>query len=72
MENIEEFKQEVRSWIEENLPAELRVGNRKDLPGKPLGEWINARVVVGSRPSGRRSTAAAGWTASKPARCCRN
>ncbi len=42
MDNLEAFKQEVRSWIEETLPAELRVGNRKDLPGKPLGQWINA------------------------------
>jgi acyl-CoA dehydrogenase len=42
MTSIEEFVQEVRSWIDENLPAELRVGNRKDLPKKPLGEWIKA------------------------------
>jgi acyl-CoA dehydrogenase len=42
MATIEEFKQEVRGFIEESLPAELRVGNRKDLPGKALGKWIKA------------------------------
>jgi acyl-CoA dehydrogenase len=42
MASIEEFEQEVRSWIDENLPAELRVGNRKDLPGALLGKWIKA------------------------------
>jgi alkylation response protein AidB-like acyl-CoA dehydrogenase len=41
-ESIEEFKQEVRSWIEKTLPSELRVGNRKDLPREPLGKWIKA------------------------------
>jgi acyl-CoA dehydrogenase len=40
--SIEEFRQEVRSWIEETLPAELRVGNRKDLPKGHLGKWIQA------------------------------
>jgi len=40
--SIEEFKQEVRSWIEETLPADLRVGNRKDLPKEHLGKWIQA------------------------------
>ena len=39
---IEEFRQEIRSWLEEILPAELRVGNRRDLPGEKLGQWINA------------------------------
>ncbi len=42
MASIEEFKQEVQSWLEETLPPELRVGNRKDLPKKQLGEWITA------------------------------
>jgi len=41
-ESIEEFKQEVRSFIEDVLPPELRVGNRNDLPKEPLGKWINA------------------------------
>lgn len=44
--SIEEFKEEVHAWVEENLPSELRVGNRKDLPKAPLGKWIQA---VGSR-----------------------
>ena len=42
MASIEEFKQEVRDFIEENLPAELRVGNRKDTPKGLLGKWITA------------------------------
>ena len=42
MASIEEFKEEVRSWIEDTLPAELRVGNRKDLPKESLGKWIQA------------------------------
>ncbi|MCP5039606.1 MAG: acyl-CoA dehydrogenase, partial [bacterium] len=42
MASIEDFKQEVRSFIEANLPAQLRVGNRKDLPGALLGKWITA------------------------------
>ena len=40
--SIEDFKQEVRGWIEEVLPAELRVGNRKNLPRESLGNWIKA------------------------------
>ena len=46
-DSLEEFQQEARNWIEENLPAELRVGNRKDLPGKILGEWIEALASRG-------------------------
>ena len=46
-ESIEEFQQEVRNWIEENLPTELRVGNRKDLPKKQLGKWIQAMAGRG-------------------------
>jgi alkylation response protein AidB-like acyl-CoA dehydrogenase len=45
--SIEEFKQEVCSWIEDTLPAELRVGNRKDLPKESLGKWIQALVGRG-------------------------
>lgn len=40
-ESIEEFRQEVQSWIEENLPQELRVGNRKSVMSLPITkEWI--------------------------------
>ncbi|MDG2336356.1 MAG: acyl-CoA dehydrogenase family protein [Myxococcota bacterium] len=46
-ENLEEFQQDVRSWIDENLPADLRVGNRKDLPGGSLGKWIKAVTSKG-------------------------
>ena len=41
-ESIEDFKLEVRTWVAEILPPELRVGNRNDLPGELLGKWINA------------------------------
>ena len=47
MTSIEEFKQEVRSWIDATLPAELRVGNRKDLPKESLGKWIQALAERG-------------------------
>jgi len=40
--SIEEFRQEVRSWIEKTLPPELRVGNRKDLPRDSLRKWLKA------------------------------
>ncbi|MDE0885409.1 MAG: acyl-CoA dehydrogenase family protein [Myxococcota bacterium] len=46
-ETLEEFQQGVRSWIDENLPADLRVGNRKDLPGDSLGKWIKAVASKG-------------------------
>ena len=47
MSSIDDFRQEVRGWIEEKLPAELRVGNRSDLPGALLGQWINALAERG-------------------------
>ncbi len=47
MASIEAFKLEVRSWIEEVLPADLRVGNRKDLPKESLGNWIQALAKRG-------------------------
>jgi len=47
MASVEAFKQEVRGWVEEKLPAELRVGNRRDLPGEPLGRWIEALASRG-------------------------
>jgi len=46
-ESIEEFRQEVHGWIEENLPAELRVGNRKDLPKESLRKWLQALAERG-------------------------
>ena len=36
MSSPEELQKEVRGFIDENLPQELRVGNRKDLPGAQL------------------------------------
>ena len=46
-QSIEEFQQEVRSWIAEVLPPELRVGNRKNLPGSKLKIWIDALAERG-------------------------
>ena len=43
----DQFKQEVRTWVEETLPSDLRVGNRKDLPKKSLGKWIRALAERG-------------------------
>jgi acyl-CoA dehydrogenase len=45
--SIEEFRQEVRSWIEQTLPSELRVGNRKDLPKESRRKWIEALAERG-------------------------
>jgi alkylation response protein AidB-like acyl-CoA dehydrogenase len=45
--SLEEFQQEVRSYIEENLPAELRVGNRKDLPKESFRKWVKALTARG-------------------------
>jgi alkylation response protein AidB-like acyl-CoA dehydrogenase len=45
--SIDEFRQEVRSWIEQTLPAELRVGNRKDLPKERRRAWIKALAERG-------------------------
>ena len=40
-ESIEEFRQEVVNWVEENLPQEIRVGNRQSMMGLPVTrEWI--------------------------------
>ena len=46
-ENLEEFRQEIRTWIDENLPAELRVGTRKDLPKNLLSQWNKALISRG-------------------------
>ncbi len=45
--SIEEFRQEVRSWLEKNLPQELRVGSRKGLPKDSLRKWTEALVSRG-------------------------
>lgn len=43
MTQIDDFREEVRQFIDAKLPDELRgAGNRSDLPGGPLGEWVNA------------------------------
>ena len=42
MADLEFFRKEVRDFIAENLPDELRVGNRPDLPAEALGKWIGA------------------------------
>ncbi len=47
MADLDAFKEEVRAFIAEHLPEELRVGNRTDLPGEPLGKWINAMADRG-------------------------
>ncbi len=47
MADLEAFKEDVRAFIAEHLPQELRVGNRSDLPGEPLGRWVNALAERG-------------------------
>ena len=39
---LEEFRQEIRSWLGDVLPPELRVGTRKDLPKEPFRKWVTA------------------------------
>jgi len=46
-ENLEQFRLEVRSYIEEHLPVELRVGTRKDLPREPFRKWVGALTARG-------------------------
>jgi acyl-CoA dehydrogenase len=46
MASIDEFRQEVRSWLDENLPKELRKGTRRDLPSKLMKKWI---IALGER-----------------------
>jgi acyl-CoA dehydrogenase len=46
MASIDDFRREVRSWLGENLPAELRVGTRRDLPSKLMKKWI---LALGAR-----------------------
>ena len=41
-ENLEAFREEVRGWIDANLPQDIRVGNRKDLNKESLAKWVPA------------------------------
>lgn len=47
MSDIENFRNEVRDFIANNLPDELRVGNRPDLPEEPLAVWRDALAARG-------------------------
>ena len=47
MANLDDFRQELRGWLDENLPAELRFGNRRDLPKEHMKKWIQACVAKG-------------------------
>ena len=40
--SLDDFRQEVRGIIDENLPQELRVGSRKDLPKDLFRKWMEA------------------------------
>lgn len=42
MANLDEFRNDVRNFLAENLPTELRVGNRPDVPEDLLNTWLNA------------------------------
>ncbi len=42
MSSLESFKQEVHDWIDANLPQEIRVGNRRDIPGELYRKWVKA------------------------------
>ena len=45
--DLDAFRQDIRSWIDDNLPQELRVGTRKDLPRELLSQWNKALISRG-------------------------
>ena len=45
--DLESFRGEVREFLADNLPVELRVGNRPDLPEDLLRKWMGALVERG-------------------------
>jgi len=48
MTQIDDFREEVRQFIDAKLPDELRgVGNSSNIPGGPLGQWVNALADKG-------------------------
>ncbi|MCG8591071.1 MAG: acyl-CoA dehydrogenase family protein [Proteobacteria bacterium] len=53
MGSLESFRDEVRSWLEKNCPADLRGKTRENLPRKRYDAWV--------RTLGSRGWAAPGW-----------
>ena len=45
--SLEEFRNDVRSYLDEHLPAELRVGSRKDLNRDLFKKWLGALTARG-------------------------
>lgn len=41
MADLDSFRNEVRAFLDEHLPSELRVGYRPDLPEAPMKKWMN-------------------------------
>ena len=42
MADLDTFRSEVREFLDEHLPSELRVGFRTDLPEAPMQTWMAA------------------------------
>lgn len=42
MVNLDDFRSDVRSFLDEHLPEELRVGYRQDLPEAAMRAWMQA------------------------------
>ena len=53
MGSLDSFRDEVREWLAENCPEEIRVGSRDRLARQPFDEWV--------RTLGTRGWAAPGW-----------
>ncbi len=53
MGSIDSFRNEVRDWLEENCPDDVRVGSRDKLGRERYNEWV--------RTLGSRGWAAPGW-----------
>ena len=53
MGSVESFRAEVREWLEQNCPEEVRVGSRDRLARSRFDEWVRALGTQGWAAPGR-------------------